>query len=220
MTHLSIPSIVRGQWDEDSVVSSPDGGSASDSGDRFRTEAYRGSPPEPSKMETLIRVTQQMIKEEESRLQHRKAAAANGLAKAHVPPFPADFPPGAVVYRSGSTSLACERLQHSDGKPTSPLPLSRMGSPASERLTKPGDFLPAELSPSCYPTAHPRQYLDRHAAYSLTGYALDHLYDGEALRGYSLGCAGAHYDVASHLRMPADPSPGHKGTSVIITNGS
>uniref|UniRef100_A0A3B3SUQ6 SIM bHLH transcription factor 1a n=1 Tax=Paramormyrops kingsleyae TaxID=1676925 RepID=A0A3B3SUQ6_9TELE len=164
------------------------------------------------------------------RLQHRKATAANGLAKAHAPPFPADFPPGAVVYRSASTSLACERLQHRDGKPTSPpigrelgaspAPLSRMGSPASERLSKPGDFLPAELSPSCYPAAHPRQYLDRHAAYSLTGYALDHLYDGEALRGYSLGCAGAHYDVASHLRMPADPSPGHKGTSVIITNGS
>ncbi|XP_023661948.1 single-minded homolog 1-A isoform X2 [Paramormyrops kingsleyae] len=232
MPHIaSIQSFhVRGHWDEDSVVSSPDGGSASDSGDRFRTEAFRGSPPEPSKMETLIRVTQQMIKEEESRLQHRKATAANGLAKAHAPPFPADFPPGAVVYRSASTSLACERLQHRDGKPTSPpigrelgaspAPLSRMGSPASERLSKPGDFLPAELSPSCYPAAHPRQYLDRHAAYSLTGYALDHLYDGEALRGYSLGCAGAHYDVASHLRMPADPSPGHKGTSVIITNGS
>ena len=45
--------------------SSPDGGSASDSGERYRGESYRASPQEPSKIETLIRATQQMIKEEE-----------------------------------------------------------------------------------------------------------------------------------------------------------
>ncbi|XP_029109696.1 single-minded homolog 1-A isoform X1 [Scleropages formosus] len=209
----------RGHWDEDSVVSSPDGGSASDSGDRYRGDPFRVSPHEPSKMETLIRATQQMIKEEESRRQLRKGVA-NGLAKGHAPAYPAHFPQGALV-----------RLQHRDARAASPAdvrepgvsptPLSRMGSPAADRLSKPRDYLAAELSPTCYGAPHPRQCLDRHASYSLTGYALDHLYDPEGLRGYSLGCAaGAHYDVTSHLRVPPDPPQGHKGTSVIITNGS
>eukprot|EP00061_Rhincodon_typus_P013012 g39107.t1 len=65
----------RGHWDEDSAVSSPDPCSASESGDRYHNERYQSSPHEPSKIETLIRATQQMIKEEESRLQMRKTTS-------------------------------------------------------------------------------------------------------------------------------------------------
>uniref|UniRef100_A0A668UZ13 SIM bHLH transcription factor 1b n=1 Tax=Oreochromis aureus TaxID=47969 RepID=A0A668UZ13_OREAU len=63
--------------------------------------------------------------------------------------------------------------------------------------------------------------LDRQAAYALTGYSLEHLYDPESLRSYSsLACGGVQYDVASHVRMQAEQIQGHKTTSVIITNGS
>ncbi|CAB1420671.1 unnamed protein product [Pleuronectes platessa] len=84
----------RGHWDEDSVVSSPDGGgSTSDSGERYHGEHFRASPREPSKMETLIRATQQMIKEEESRLhQHKAPLDVSGLAKAHSPCFNSSLP--------------------------------------------------------------------------------------------------------------------------------
>ncbi|KAJ8290872.1 hypothetical protein GJAV_G00018650 [Gymnothorax javanicus] len=253
MPHIaSIHSLhVRGHWDEDSVVSSPDGGSASDSGDRYRGEHFRGSPQEPSKIETLIRATQQMIKEEESLLQLRKGPTeplgpANGLSKGLSPCFAAaaDYPQAAlqgVVCRGPGVALACEHLQsrdngkmispHTNEHEGSPGPLSRISSPISDRLIKAKDYLQGELSPHqprgnhCAPSPtfyspHPRQYLDKHAAYSLTGYALEHLYDTESLRGYPLGCPATHYDVTSHLRMQPDPTASHKGTSVIITNGS
>ncbi|XP_051722485.1 single-minded homolog 1-A isoform X1 [Ctenopharyngodon idella] len=236
MPHIaSIHSLqVRGHWDEDSVVSSPDGGSASDSGDR-----YRASPQEPSKIETLIRATQQMIKEEESRLQLRKAPteipleSTNGLAKSHGPSFHStDFPQSALQ------GVVCRGPAQVISPAPSPVPLSRLSSPIPDRLGKSKDFLQNELSssqqqplpltgtcavsptPALYPS-HPRQYLEKHTAYSLTSYALEHLYEADSFRGYSLGCSGSsHYDMATHLRMQAEQAPGHKGTSVIITNGS
>ncbi|XP_076827954.1 single-minded homolog 1-A isoform X2 [Brachyhypopomus gauderio] len=240
MPHItSIHSLhARGHWDEDSVVSSPDGGSASDSGDRYRGDHFRSSPQEPSKIETLIRATQQMIKEEESRLQLRKSVSeaplgpTNGLSKSHAACFGADFPQSALQ------GVACRGTAQVISPAPSPTPLPRLSSPGAERLAKAKDFLQTELSPppqqqvalsgSCavsptpalYPS-HPRQYLDKHAAYSLTGYALEHLYEADSFRGYSLGCAGSsHYDMASHLRMQAEQPPSHKGTSVIISNGS
>ncbi|XP_077061945.1 single-minded homolog 1-A [Siphateles boraxobius] len=232
MPHItSIHSLqVRGHWDEDSVVSSPDGGSASDSGDRYRT-----SPQEPSKIETLIRATQQMIKEEESRLQLRKAhteiplEATNGLAKSHGPSFHTDFP------QSGLQGVVCRGPAQGISPAPSPVPLSRLSSPIADRLGKSKDFMQNELSssqqqplstcavsptPALYPS-QTRQYLEKHTAYSLTSYALEHLYEADSFRGYSLGCSGSsHYDMATHLRMQAEQTPGHKGTSVIITNGS
>ncbi|KAL2085004.1 hypothetical protein ACEWY4_020522 [Coilia grayii] len=265
MPHIaSIHSLhARSQWEEDSVVSSPDGGSASDSGDRYRSDHhFRASPQEPSKMETLIRATQQMIKEEESRLQLRKGPPpadppalmhANGLAKPHGPCFSTDLSAqGALLCRGG--------VQPVVSPVPSPVPLSRLGSPGPERLGKPKDYLQTELSPqhhhhstghpnphphphahphhpasqlpypgSCaasptpalYPS-HPRPaYLDKHAAYSLTGYALEQLYEADALRGYCGGGASPYDMAASHLRMQgAEQTPSHKGTSVIITNGS
>ncbi|XP_017563709.1 single-minded homolog 1-A [Pygocentrus nattereri] len=241
MPHIaSIHSLhVRGHWDEDSAVSSPDGGSASDSGDRYRGDHFRSSPQEPSKIETLIRATQQMIKEEENRLQLRKGNAeplgpANGLAKSHGSCFSPEFPQAAL---QGSV---CRGPAQVISPAPSPAPLSRLSSPGSERLAKAKDFLQTELSspqqhqhqlaltgscttsptPALYPS-HPRQYLDKHAAYSLTGYTLEHLYEADSFRGYSLGCAGSsHYEMASHLRMQAEQPPSHKGTSVIISNGS
>ncbi|KAI4871207.1 hypothetical protein NFI96_003473 [Prochilodus magdalenae] len=239
MPHIaSIHSLhVRGHWDEDSAVSSPDGGSASDSGDRYRGEHFRSSPQEPSKIETLIRATQQMIKEEENRLQLRKSSGeqlgpANGLAKSHSSCFSTEFPQAAL---QGS---ACRGPAQVISPAPSPVPLSRLSSPGSERLAKAKDFLQTELSspqqhqlaltgscttsptPALYPS-HPRQYLDKHAAYSLTGYTLEHLYEADSFRGYSLGCTGSsHYEMASHLRMQAEQPPSHKGTSVIISNGS
>lgn len=232
--HCVPPLAVRGHWDEDSMVSSPDGGSASDSGDR-----YRASPQEPSKIETLIRATQQMIKEEESRLQLRKAPteipleATNGLAKSHGPSFHStDFPQSALQ------GVVCRGPAQVISPAPSPVPLSRLSSPIPDRLAKSKDFLQNELSssqqqplpltgtcavsptPALYPS-HPRQYLEKHTAYSLTSYALEHLYEADSFRGYSLGCSGSsHYDMTAHLRMQAEQAPGHKGTSVIITNGS
>ncbi|XP_056332157.1 single-minded homolog 1-A [Danio aesculapii] len=234
MPHIaSIHSLqVRGHWDEDSAVSSPDGGSASDSGDRYRADQCRSSPQEPSKIETLIRATQQMIKEEESRLQLRKPPTdvtlepTNSLAKSF---HSTDFPQSAMQ------SVVCRGPAQVISPAPSPVPLSRLNSPIPDRLSKGKDFLQNELSssqlpltgtcavsptPALYPS-HPRQYLEKHAAYSLTSYALEHLYEADSFRGYSLGCSGSsHYDMATHLRMQAEQAPGHKGTSVIITNGS
>ncbi|XP_058881641.1 single-minded homolog 1-like [Acipenser ruthenus] len=257
MPHIaSIHSIPgRGHWDEDSVVSSPDPGSASDSGDRYRSDQYQSSPHEPSKIETLIRATQQMIKEEENRLQLQKATqdhmvSVNGMTKSHSSCYATNYPQtqlqGVVCRGPGVTSSAlCDHLQHRDGKmispqeskhDNSPTSLSRISSPISDRISKSGlslakDYLHTDLSPhqkpgnhcaSSSPTnyaSHHRQYLDKHT-YSLTGYAFEHLYDSETLRNYSLGCSGSHYDVTSHLRVQQDQAQGHKGTSVIITNGS
>ncbi|KAB0353120.1 hypothetical protein FD754_017977 [Muntiacus muntjak] len=242
----------RGHWDEESVVSSPDPGSASESGDRYRTEQFQSSPHEPSKIETLIRATQQMIKEEENRLQLRKAppdqlASINGAGKKHSLCF-ASYqqppPTGDVCHSSAlANSSPCDHIQQREGKmlsphendyDNSPTALSRISSPNSDRISKSSlilakDYLHSDMSPHQTPGDHPaispncfgshRQYFDKHA-YTLTGYALEHLYDSETIRNYSLGCNGSHFDVTSHLRMQPDPSQGHKGTSVIITNGS
>ncbi len=238
MITLFFPLAVRGHWDEDSMVSSPD---TSDSGDRYRGDQCHASPQEPSKIETLIRATQQMIKEEESRLQLRKAPteipleSTNGLAKSHGLSFHStDFPQSALQ------SVVCRGPAQVISPAHSPVPLSRLSSPIPDRLGKSKDFLQSELSssqqhqqplplmgtcavsptPALYPS-HPRQYLEKHTAYSLTSYALEHLYEADSFRGYSLGCSGSsHYDMATHLRMQAEQAPGHKGTSVIITNGS
>ncbi|XP_023564213.1 single-minded homolog 1 isoform X2 [Octodon degus] len=242
----------RGHWDEDSVVSSPDPGSASESGDRYRTEQYQSSPHEPSKIETLIRATQQMIKEEENRLQLRKAppdqlASMNGAGKKHSLCFASYSQPpptGEVCHSSALANTSpCDHIQQREGKmlsphendyDNSPTALSRISSPNSDRISKSSlilakDYLHSDLSPhqtvgdhaavspNCF-GSH-RQYFDKHA-YTLTGYALEHLYDSETIRNYSLGCNGSHFDVTSHLRMQPDPTQGHKGTSVIITNGS
>ncbi|KAI3361535.1 hypothetical protein L3Q82_013684 [Scortum barcoo] len=237
----------RGQWDEDSVVSSPDGGSASDSGDRYQADQYRCSPQEPSKIETLLRATQQMIKEEESRLQLRKGPSdaplrpANGLPKGPGPCFTHEYAQGPLPLQT----VVCRGLSQVISPVPSPAPLSRLSSPGSERLHKPKDYLQTDLSlslplhhpfgrtgpcsasltppPGLYPShTHPRPYLDKHTAYSLTGYTLEHLYDPESLRGYctSTSTGPTHYDMTPHLRIPAEQTPGHKGTSVIITNGS
>ncbi|XP_028435219.1 single-minded homolog 1-A isoform X1 [Perca flavescens] len=238
----------RGHWDEDSVVSSPDGGSASDSGDRYQADHYRCSPQEPSKIETLIRATQQMIKEEESRLQLRKGppdaplGPANGLPKGPGPCFTPEYTQGPLPLQT----VVCRGPSQAISPAPSPAPLSRLSSPGPERLHKPKDYLQTDLSPfslplhhpfvrpgpcsaspasapALYPShTHPRPYLDKHKAYSLTGYALEHLYDQESLRGYcaSANTGPAHYDVTPHLRMPSEQTPGHKGTSVIISSGS
>uniref|UniRef100_A0A3Q3L5I3 SIM bHLH transcription factor 1a n=1 Tax=Mastacembelus armatus TaxID=205130 RepID=A0A3Q3L5I3_9TELE len=224
----------RGHWDEDSVVSSPDGGSASDSGDRYRADRYRCSPQEPSKIETLIQATHQMIKEEESRLQFRKGppdaplGPANGLPKGLGPCFTPDYTQGPFPLQT----MTCRGLSQVISPANSPTPLSRLSSPGSERLQKPKDYLQSDLSSlslplhhpfALYPThTHPRSYLDKHTAYSLTGYTLEHLYDSESIRGYctSASTGPTHYDITPHLRIPAEQNGGHKGTSVIITNGS
>ncbi|KAJ7988079.1 hypothetical protein DPEC_G00319910 [Dallia pectoralis] len=269
----------RGHWDEESLVSSPEGGgggSTSDSGDRYRAnpggDPFRSSPQEPSKMETLIRATQQMIKEEESRLQLHKGPldslgpVTGHSNKIHSPcsftpsslPPPQTAMPGVVCRGPGVVDLALASghlRHHGDGvsvlgprdnnndddnnnATASPASMTRLSSPGSDGVARSGlpaskDYLqsqtgvspphhqhPQQGSPLLYPTQE-GQPLDRHAAYALTGYSLGHLYDGETLRGYSgLGCGGAQYDMAPHIRMQTDQMQGHKGTSVIITNGS
>ncbi|CAB1342660.1 unnamed protein product [Coregonus sp. 'balchen'] len=270
----SVLSLPKGHWDEESVVSSPEGGGGStcDSGERYRGSTggdhFQASPQEPSKMETLIRVTQQMIKEEESRLQLHKGpldalGPVGGLSnKSHRPcsftpsslPLPQTAMPSVVCRGPGvangiNVTLTSERLHHrndggkvlgshdNDDKNTaSPASLSRLSSPSSDGIPRSGlsvskDYLQSQTdisphhnppgqqgSPQLYP-AQERQPLDRHAAYTLTGYSLDHLYDAESLRSYS-GLGGAQYGMLPHMRMQADQIQGHKGTSVIITNGS
>uniref|UniRef100_A0A3Q3K071 SIM bHLH transcription factor 1b n=1 Tax=Monopterus albus TaxID=43700 RepID=A0A3Q3K071_MONAL len=237
-----------GHCDEDSMASSPDGGSASDSGDRYQADHYSCSPQEPSKIKTLIRATQQMIKEEESRLQLRKGppdaplGPVNGLPKGPGPCFTSEYTQGPLPLQT----VMCRGLSQVISPANSPAPLSRLSSPGSERLQKPKDYLPTDLSPislplhhslarpgqclasptpvpALYPSHnHPRSYLDKHTAYSLRGYALEHLYDPESIRGYcpSTSTGHTHYEMTPHLRIQAEQTPGHKGTSVIITNGS
>ncbi|XP_038842000.1 single-minded homolog 1-A-like isoform X2 [Salvelinus namaycush] len=238
----------RGHWDEESVVSSPEGGggSTSDSGERYRSSTggdhFQASPQEPSKMETLIRVTQQMIKEEESRLQLHKGpldalGPVGGLSnKSHRP---CSFTPSSLsLLQTAMPGVVCRGPGVADGINLTPSPasLSRLSSPSSDGIPRSGlsvskDYLQSQTdvsphhhppvqqgSPLLYP-AQERQHLDRHAAYALTGYSLDHLYDAESLRSYS-GLAGAQYGMLPHMRMQADQIQGHKGTSVIITNGS
>lgn len=248
MTDVAVPCSGRGHWDEDSVVSSPDGGSASDSGDRYQADHYRCSPQQPSKIETLIRATQQMIKEEENRLQLRKGlldaplGAANGLPKGPGPCLTPEYTQGPLPLQT----VVCRGLSQVISPAQSPVAASRLSSPGSECLNKPKDYLQTDLSPLSLPLHHPfgrpgqysasptpapalypshthsRPYLDKHAAYSLTGYTLEHLYDPENLRGCcsSASTGPTHYDMTPHLRMPAEQTSGHKGTSVIITNGS
>lgn len=206
-------------------------------------------------METLIRATQQMIKEEESRLQqHKTPLDISGLAKAHSPCFSSSLAhhsqltmPSVVCRGPGAPSIdiPSERLHHpdrvkgigshdNDENTTSPASLSRLSSPSSDGIPRSGlsltkDYMQTDLSPHpsqpqgsplLYP-AQERQPLDRQAAYALTGYSLEHLYDSENLRSYSsLACGGVQYDVASHVRMQAEQMQAHKATSVIITNGS
>ncbi|XP_064780733.1 single-minded homolog 1-A-like isoform X2 [Oncorhynchus masou masou] len=232
----------RGHWDEESVVSSPEGGggSTSDPGERYRSSTvgdhFQASPQEPSKMETLIRVTQQMIKEEESRLQLHKGpldalGPVGGLSnKSHRP---CSFTPSSLpLLQTAMPGVVCRGPGVADGINLTPSPasLSRLSSPSSDGIPRSGlsvskdylqsqtDVSPHHHPPVLYP-AQERQHLDRHAAYTLTGYSLDHLYDAESLRSYS-GLAGAQYGMLPHMRMQADQIQGHKGTSVIITNGS
>ncbi|MED6294990.1 hypothetical protein CHARACLAT_026763, partial [Characodon lateralis] len=233
----------RAHWEEESIVSSPDGGSASDSGDRYRPDHYSWSPEEPSKIETLIRATQQMIKEEESRMHLLKGfedtppGLANGLHRGTASGFTSEYTQGSLqtmVYRSFNQVIS---------PAPSPTPLSRLSSPGAERLHKPKDYLQVDMTPlslqlhhpfgrlgacsasptpapAVYPShSHSRPYLDKHPAYSLTGYTLEHLYDPENLRGYctSASTDPVHYD---HFLVPGEQNPGHKAPSVIITNSS
>ncbi|CAL8315568.1 unnamed protein product [Lota lota] len=236
----------RAHWDEESIVSSPDGGgSMSDPGERYHGDPFRASPQEPSKMETLIRATQQMIKEEESRLQHH--VVSGRLSKAHSPCFAASGAglPQTSMAGAGGMDASTECLLHRDGgKPpgshdndentTSPASASRLSSPSSDGVPRSGlsltkDYMQTDMSPHAPQaqgspliySAQDRHTLDRQPAYSLTGYSLEQLYDQDSMRGYSgLGYGGVQYDVASHMRMQTDQMQGHKATSVIITNGS
>lgn len=230
----------RAHWEEDSIVSSPDGGSASDSGDRYRADHLSCSPEEPSKIETLIRATQQMIKEEDSRIQLRKGfeenrpGLANRLHRGAASDFPSEYTQGPLQ------TMVCRSLNQVMSTAVRPTPLSRLSSPGAERLHMPKDYHQADPNPlslqlhhplgqlgacSASPTpapalyphhSHPRSYVDKHPSYSLTGYTLEHLYDPENLRGYCTSDP-AHYD---HFLVPGEQNLGHKGHSVIITNSS
>ncbi|KAL0984961.1 hypothetical protein UPYG_G00151140 [Umbra pygmaea] len=237
------------------VLNFPARGSDSDSGDHYHDDLHKLSQ-EPSKIETLIRATQQMIKEG-SRLQYRSklppgldtsTGPANGLPKGPGSCFTNDYPQGVLQ------SVLCHELGQVIRHASSPAPLSRLRSPGSEHCLHNPKYLlqqtgqralsPVHLhlqyqldqtgahsdpSPSTVPGYYPshphtqggRPYLDKHAAsLSLTGYALEHVYDTESLKGYSSSSGSTHYDVTSHLRKQAEQGSGHKGTSVIITNGS
>uniref|UniRef100_A0A8C7VQE1 Uncharacterized protein n=1 Tax=Oncorhynchus mykiss TaxID=8022 RepID=A0A8C7VQE1_ONCMY len=233
----------RGHWDEESVVSSPEGGggSTSDSGERCRdgtgSDHFRASPQEPSKMETLIHATQHMIKEEESRLQLRKGPLdALGPVGGPSNNSPCSFTPSTLpLPQAAMPGVVCRGPGVANASPAS---LSRLSSPSTDGIPRSGlsvskDYLhgQTDVSPHHHPLgqqgsplpyqAQEMQPLDRHAAYALTGYSQVHLYDAESLRNYSgLGCGGAQYDMVPHMRMQADQMQGHKGTSVIITNGS
>lgn len=191
-------------------------------------------------METLIRATQQMIKEEDSLHQRRQCppdapeGPANGLPKG---PSGACFTP---EYPQRPLPLQCRGLVHTFSPEHSPAPLSRLSSPGTERLHMPKDLqtdrptlcLPLHQrlgrpgtcstsptpAPALYPPhTYPRPYLDRHASLSLTGYTPEHLYEPDRT---SASSDPPHCDLTPHFHMAAQQTPGHKGPSVIIYNGS
>ncbi|XP_061529573.1 single-minded homolog 1-A isoform X2 [Phycodurus eques] len=227
-------------WDEDSVLSSPERGSTSDAGNLQRTEQFRFSPKEPSKMDTLIRATHHMIKEEESRLQLQKGHPNTPLGQVNGLLNSAGLCCTSEYSQRPIQAVVCHGLSHVISPVRSPAHLSRL-SPACETLSKSKDYLQTDLSPRSFqlhypcgrpgpasdspaqapalypPHTHFKPYLEKPTSYPLTSYALDHLYDQESLRAY---CAPADTDLTPHLHMPAEQTPGHKGTSVIITNGS
>lgn len=208
-----------GPWDEDSTLSSPDGGSASDSGDRYQTDLYRCSPQE----------SQHTIKEEEGPLHLRKSAAstpagpAEGLPKVSTSRFSSEYCPGSLPQ-----TVVCPGLGPVSSPVPSPLPGSRLSSPDLPPLSLPLRHpfgRPAPCSPPSTPasvrySSHPRPYLDRHVAYSLTGYGLEHLYEPPRGCCPSASDDPTRYGVNPHLLVATEQTPGHKGTSVIITNGS
>ncbi|XP_076004677.1 single-minded homolog 1-A [Genypterus blacodes] len=230
----------RGHWDEDSALSSPEGGTANDSGDRYQGDLYRSSQQEPGKIGTLFRATQQTIKEEEDQIPLRKGSSdaplqpTNRLPKGHSPGFTPE------CARLPLQTVACRRLS----QVISPVP--RLSNPGSEQLHRPKDYLhtyspplsfplhhpltrsaPCSISltpaPALYPSnTHPQPYLDKHMAYSLTGFALEHLYEPESIQGYctSASTSPTHYTLAPQLHIPTEQSPTQKGTAVIMSNGS
>ncbi|XP_014882067.1 single-minded homolog 1-A-like, partial [Poecilia latipinna] len=228
-------------WEEDSIVSSPGGGSVSDSGGLYQADHHSCSPEEPSKIDTLLRATQQMIKEEENRMQLRKSfentppGIVNGLHRGAASGFTSEY-----TQRSLQT-MVCRSFSQVISPASSPTPLSRFSSPSAECSHRPKDYhqtdmnpLPLQLhnpfgrlgahtalptpAPALYPShSHPRSYVDRHPSYSLTGYTLEHLYDPENLRGY---CTSASTDHYNHFLVPGEQNPGHKGQSFILTNSS
>lgn len=232
-----------GRWDEDSVGASPDGGSAGDSGDQL--EPVRCSSQEPGRAPAPAGAKQ--IKEEDgvlhlqTRVVEAPAGAAQGPPRVSTPSFSSGYCPGS----RGQTALGPGLGQVTSPAP-SPLPGSRLSSPGLEHLHQPKDPLHTDLPPLSVPLQHPfvhpaacamsprpasvlcpshsypRPYLDKQAAYSLAGYALEHLYRPGSLRGHcpSPSSGPAHYDISSHLCVATEQNPGHKGPSVIISNGS
>lgn len=226
------------------MVSSPDGGSASDSGDLYQAKPYLCSPQQPGKSQTLTGAPQQTIKEEEGRLHLRESRGgpAEVLPKVSTSRFSSEYCQGSLPQ-----TMLCPGLDQVTSLVPSPLPLSKLSSRGSEHLHELKDHhhhhtdlpplslplhhplgRPATCSASPSPTSvlysshsYPRPYLDKHAAFSLSGYSLEHLYDPENLRGYCASAANdPNYDISPHLRAPTEQTPGHKGASVIITNGS
>lgn len=192
-----------GRWDEDS---SPDGGSTSDSGDRYHDPYW-----ELGQTRNLMAALR-TIKEEGGRLHLQEnpvvTGPAGGPAKASTPRFSSEY---------------CQ------GPGASPLSGSRLSIPGSEFLHQPEDLPPRSLHPPfgsprpasllCSGPSYPMPFLD--AALSLKGYALDHLYDPENLREFWSPATNGptHYDNSPHLWGPTEP-PGPPGPSVIISNGS
>lgn len=194
----------------------------------------------------LIRATQQMIKEEENRIPLLKSSSdaplwpANRLPKGHGPCFTPEYAHLPLQ------TVACRRLSQVISPVPSPTPLSRLSSPASEQLQEPKDYFqtyrpplslplhhplsrsaPLSTSPTPAPAlylsnTHPQPYLDKHAAYSVTGYALEHLYEPESIQGCCTSASNSpnRYNFTPHLHIPTEQTPTHKGTAVIMTNSS
>lgn len=232
-----------GRWDGDSLGASPDGGSAGDSGDQL--EPVRYSSQEPVRAPAPAGAKQ--IKEEDGVLHlqthvvEAPAGAAQGPPRVSTPSFSSGYCPGS----RGQTALGPGLGQVTSPAP-SLLPGSRLSSLGLEHLHQPKDPLHTDLPPLSVPRQHPfvhpaacavsprpasvlcpshsypRPYLDKQAAYSLAGYALEHLYRPGSLRGHcpSPSSGPAHYDISPHLRVATEQNPGHKGPSVIISNGS
>ncbi|CAL1610816.1 unnamed protein product [Knipowitschia caucasica] len=199
----------RGHWDDDSAMSSPEGSTSDSSPPQH--------PPHPSRIQSLIRATQQMIKEEEHRLNARKLTQdGNGLPKA--PCYPTNYPPAPLPIQT----VVCRGLSHAVSPSASPAPLSRLHSPVSKEkdyLQNDSVSLPLHHSfgrsgacsgsPTPAPAMYPSQ---KHVSYSMNGYALDSIFDPDSLR------SSTHLEMGA--RLASEQSQALKGTSVIIANGS
>ncbi|XP_051544400.1 single-minded homolog 1-like [Myxocyprinus asiaticus] len=192
--------------DDKQMVGSPEEGSLGDSGDSCHdNRTFHASPWVSNK-----------IKVEDGRMTDHPSAVLFSSA------------PGVVCRAPGAHLILCRDAMATDShddKDGSPISLSGLSSPGSERLSHEYQG-PLSVSPHTGVQAQgsPLLYHDQdrepaaghaHSGRPFAGCSLEPLNGAKSLRGFP-----AHYDVNSHVHLQTNATHAHNGTSVIISNGS